>query len=142
MIVSMSILYLDDPEECMANGGGSYKSAIYFFVLAAGIQLVMAFILITHRGESIVKEGFMKLATLGVAGIYSYLAVYFFLFKGCQELIKYWILGNVVIIIFFVAMRVAFIFYKEGKEGFIDAVSRKKQNLSLSVEEVGETAVK
>ena len=104
IIVSFAILYLDEPDECLANGGGSYKSAIYFFVLAAAIQLVVAFILITHRGESIVREGFLYTASLTVAGIYCYLAVYFFLFRGCQELIKYWVLGNVVIIIFFVAM--------------------------------------
>ena len=104
IIVSFAILYLDEPDECLANGGGSYKSAIYFFVLAAAIQLVVAFILITHRGESLVREGLIYTASLTVAGIYCYLAVYFFLFRGCQELIKYWVLGNVVIIIFFVAM--------------------------------------
>lgn len=134
IIVSFAILYLDEPEECSVGNGGSYKSAIYFFVIAAAIQLVMAFILITQRGDSLIKEGFMKICSLAVAGIYCYLAAYFFLFKGCQELIKYWILGNVLIIIFFVALRIAYIVAKEGKQGLYDMVAKKNMNQSNSIE--------
>ena len=135
IIVSLAILYLDDPQECFAAGGGSYKSAIYFFVVAAAIQLLIAFVIVTHRSESSIKEGFMKIASLAVAGIYAYLAAYFFLFSGCQQLIKYWVLGNVSIIIFFVFMRMSYILAKEGKEGLFEAITRKKMNQSISIEE-------
>jgi hypothetical protein len=134
IIVSFAILYLDEPEECAAGTGGSYKSAIYFFVVAAAIQLVMSFVVVVNRGDSLIKEGFMKTATLVVAGIYAYLAVYFFLFKGCQDLIKYWVLGNVLIIIVLVGLRIAYIVAKEGKQGLYDLVLKRNLNQSASLE--------
>jgi len=41
--------------------------------------------------------------SLVVVGLYGYLLVYFFIFKGCEKLIKNWVVGNLIIIVAFVS---------------------------------------
>ena len=46
-----------------------------------------------------------------------YLLVYFFIHSGCEELIKFWVLANLLISIFFTGLRMMYILVKDGKQG-------------------------
>lgn len=78
----------------------------------------MAFVSVMHRKESTTKDNFLKVCSIVVVIIYCYLLAYFFLFKGCEELIKYWVVGNLIIIVAFVALRYAYIILFKGKDAF------------------------
>lgn len=53
---------------------------------------------------------------MSVVGIVTvYLLVYFFIYKGCEELIKFWVLANLLISIVFTVLRMMYILAKEGK---------------------------
>ncbi len=92
----------------------------------------MAYVSVIHRKESKIKNNFMKYGTLVVVGIYGYLLAYFFLFKGCEELIKFWVVGNLIIIVAFVALRYAYIIIFKGRLGFAEAITKSNMNLSSS----------
>lgn len=68
----------------------------------------MAFVAIVFRKKSDAKDWFFRVFTLVVLGIYGYLLVYFFIFNGCEELIKYWVVGNLLIIVAFVVAQILF----------------------------------
>lgn len=53
-----------------------------------------------------------------VAGITLYLLAYFFIYDdGCEELIKFWVLANLLISMSFTALRMGYILIKDGREG-------------------------
>jgi len=84
----------------------------------------MAYVSIIHRKESAAKDSFMKFGTMVVVAIYGYLLAYFFLFKGCEELIKFWVAGNLIIIVAFVVLRYAYIISFKGKLGLKEAITK------------------
>ena len=58
--------------------------------------------------------------------ITGYLLFYFYVYQdGCEELIKFWVLSNLMISISFTALRMAFIFVKLGKTGLKRALSKR-----------------
>ena len=59
-----------------------------------------------------------------VAIVTTYLLVYFFIYKGCEELIKFWVLANLLISIAFTLLRMMYILAKDGKQGLKDAITK------------------
>lgn len=92
----------------------------------------MTYVSVIHRKESTIKNNFMKYGTIVVVAIYGYLLAYFFLFKGCEELIKFWVVGNLIIIVAFVALRYAYIIIFKGRLGFAEAITKSNMNTSTS----------
>ena len=90
----------------------------------------MTYVTIIHKKESEFKDSFLKVSTIIVVVIYGYLLAYFFLFKGCEELIKFWVAGNLLIIVIFVAIRYAYIILFQGKKGLKQAILKSNMNLS------------
>jgi len=129
IIVSLAILWIQDHNYCTSEQG-SYRSSIYYFVAASAIQLVMSYVTIIYKKESEFKDSFIKVSTIIVVVIYGYLLVYFFLFKGCEELIKFWVAGNLLIIVIFVAIRYAYIILFHGKMGLKQAILKSHMNMS------------
>lgn len=78
----------------------------------------MAFVTVIYRKKSDAKDWFLKTMSLIVLGLYGYLLAYFFLFKGCESLIKYWVVGNLVIIVAFVAAKLSYVILFKGKDAF------------------------
>ena len=54
-----------------------------------------------------------------------YLLAYFFIYQGCEELIKFWVLANLIISITFTGLRMTYILAKEGKKGLKAAITKK-----------------
>jgi len=129
IIVSLAILWIQDHNYCTSEQGSS-RSSIYYFVAASAIQLVMSYVTIIYKKESEFKDSFIKVSTIIVVVIYGYLLVYFFLFKGCEELIKFWVAGNLLIIVIFVAIRYAYIILFHGKMGLKQAILKSHMNMS------------
>ena len=50
-----------------------------------------------------------------VCGVSIYLLGYFFVYSGCEELIRFWVLANLTISIAFTGLRMMYILAKEGK---------------------------
>jgi cytosine/uracil/thiamine/allantoin permease len=65
-----------------------------------------------------------------VCGISLYLLSYFFIYTGCEELIRFWVLANLVISIAFTGLRMMYILAREGKKGLKSALSKKKMDES------------
>lgn len=59
-----------------------------------------------------------------VAVVTVYLLVYFFIYEGCEELIKFWVLANLLISIVFTGLRMMYILAKEGKQGLKNAITK------------------
>ncbi|CDW87155.1 UNKNOWN [Stylonychia lemnae] len=125
IIVSLAILYMKDTQ--CGSSDASYQTAIYYFVGACGVQLVMAAVAVVFRGHSDYKDWFLKTMSLVVIGLYGYLLAYFFIFNGCERLIKNWVVGNLVIIVAFVAAQLCYTIIFKGKEAFKEAISKKPQ---------------
>ena len=64
--------------------------------------------------------------------ITGYLLVYFFIYDGCEELIKFWVLGNLIISIAFTVLRMGYVFVSEGKEGLKKAITKERKNFDKS----------
>jgi hypothetical protein len=56
--------------------------------------------------------------------------MYFFIHPGCEELIKFWVLANLIISIFFTGLRMMYILAKEGKQGLKSHITKKALNAS------------
>ena len=73
------------------------------------ISLVGMFVKRDSKG----KEVTVKVCIGVVIGITTYLLVYFFIYKeGCEELIKFWVLANLIITIAFTGLRMLYILAK------------------------------
>jgi hypothetical protein len=59
-----------------------------------------------------------------VAIVTTYLLVYFFIHQGCEELIKFWVLANLLISIVFTGLRMMYILAKDGKQGLKNAITK------------------
>ncbi len=59
-----------------------------------------------------------------VAVVTVYLLAYFFIYTGCEELIKFWVLANLLISIAFTGLRMMYILAREGKEGLKNAITK------------------
>ncbi len=66
-----------------------------------------------------------------MVGIFGYLIVYFFIYSGCEELIEFWVLGNLCIMIAFSVARIAIAFFKHGREGINREISKRYQDNSI-----------
>ena len=86
--------------------------------------MVMAAVAITYRKKTEVKDWFFRVMSLIVVGLYGYLLVYFFIFSGCEDLIKYWVVGNLAIILAFVAFQLMYAVTFKGTEGLQRAISK------------------
>lgn len=68
-----------------------------------------------------------------VAGITVYLLCYFMVYQdGCEELIKFWVLANLMISISFTGLRMFYIYVKLGKEGLRKAISKNTDSKEKS----------
>lgn len=85
----------------------------------------MAFVAIVFREQSEIKDWFFRIFTLIVLGIYGYLLVYFFIFSGCEELIKYWVVGNLLIIVAFVVLRIFYAIATQGSSGLRSSLTKR-----------------
>ena len=85
------------------------------------------------KKESTQKEWVIKVCMGVVCTISIYLLAYFFIFTGCEELIKFWVLANLIISIAFTGLRMMYILAKEGKQGLKTALSKKNKDKSLSI---------
>ena len=74
--------------------------------------------------DTVKRDYFIKVCICIVVGITVYLFVYFFIYKGCEELIKFWVLANLCISIFFTTLRLTYILFKKGKDGLKKAISK------------------
>lgn len=83
----------------------------------------------------------MKACGAAVVGISTYLLIYFFIYtEGCEELVKFWVLANLIISISFTALRMFFVLVKEGKEGLKRALTKhaiKDHSLSFQNQSSG-----
>lgn len=128
---SLGILQIDNRCE---EGQSSYRSSVYWFMAAVGIQLAMGIIAITmKRDPEGRRDNIIKTCGFAVAGITVYLLVYFFIYQdGCEELIKFWVLANLLISIAFTGLRMFYIFVKLGKEGLRKAISKNTDSKEKS----------
>ena len=62
---------------------------------------------------------------MAVIGIFGYLLVYFFIFTGCEELIKFWVLGNLLVMVAIEAVKLVFILIFKGKAEFRNSIRRR-----------------
>jgi hypothetical protein len=82
------------------------------------------------RDSSGRRDFLVKTCGFIVTGISIYLLAYFFILypTGCEQLIKFWVLANLVISISFTGLRVFYIYLRKGREGVKKALSWKNQN--------------
>ena len=117
----MGILAIE-PNTCK---DGSYRSAIFWFLSAVICQLIIAFATVIWRGTNQTKDYIIKICNVAVVCIFGYLLVYFFIFDGCEELIKFWVLGNLWVMIVIGGAKIFFILIFKGKEELKRAMSKK-----------------
>ena len=65
------------------------------------------------------------MAAIGLS-ITVYLLIYFIIFNGCEVLIKFWVLANLLISISFTALQIGYIFFKHGSEGVRKAFEKDR----------------
>ncbi len=104
---------------------GSYRNALVWFMVAISAQLVIGIISTFIRKESNKKDLILKVCMGIVCCISLYLLAYFFIYSGCEELIKFWVLSNLLISIAFTSLRMMYILAREGKKGLKSALSKK-----------------
>jgi hypothetical protein len=79
------------------------------------------------------RDNIIKACGCVVAGITVYLLGYFIVYqKGCEELIKFWVLANLLISIAFTGLRIFYIYIKLGKEGVKRAISKNTDSKDKS----------
>jgi hypothetical protein len=109
---------------------GSFRNALIWFMLAIGAQLVIGILTTFVRNDSTKKDLAIKVCMGIVCGVSIYLLGHFFVYSGCEELIRFWVLANLTISIAFTCLRMMYILAKEGKQGLKTALSKKKLNES------------
>ena len=108
IFVSLGILVIE-PSNC--PGGSSYRSSIYWFLLAVAIQFTREMTNLFWKSKDDLRDKFNKFTTLALIGLFGYLLCYFVIYEGCEELIEFWVLGNLWIMIVFVGAKMAFILW-------------------------------
>ena len=85
------------------------------------------------KRDSKTKDVVIKVCMGVVVCITAYLLIFFFIYQeGCEELIKFWVLSNLIISIVFTGLRMLYILAKQGKDGLKNAISKKRRDISLN----------
>jgi|LauGreDrversion4_2_1035121.scaffolds.fasta_scaffold272696_1 hypothetical protein len=91
-------------------------------VIAA--QLIIAILTTIVRQDFPKKDWIIRVCMTVVGIVTIYLLAYFFINQGCEEMIKFWVLANLLISILFTGLRMVYILAKEGKEGLKNAITK------------------
>ena len=91
-------------------------------VIAA--QLIIGILTTIVRQDFPKKDWIIRLCMTVVGIVTIYLLAYFFIYQGCEEMIKFWVLANLLISILFTGLRMVYILAKEGKEGLKHAITK------------------
>jgi RsiW-degrading membrane proteinase PrsW (M82 family) len=91
-------------------------------VIAA--QLIIGILTTIVRQDFPKKDWIIRLCMTVVGIVTIYLLAYFFIYQGCEEMIKFWVLANLLISILFTGLRMIYILAKEGKEGLKNAITK------------------
>jgi RsiW-degrading membrane proteinase PrsW (M82 family) len=91
-------------------------------VIAA--QLIIGILTTIVRQDFPKKDWIIRLCMTVVGIVTIYLLAYFFIYQGCEEMIKFWVLANLLISILFTGLRMVYILAKEGKEGLKNAITK------------------
>jgi RsiW-degrading membrane proteinase PrsW (M82 family) len=91
-------------------------------VIAA--QLIIGILTTIVRQDFPKKDWLIRLCMTVVGIVTIYLLAYFFIYQGCEEMIKFWVLANLLISILFTGLRMVYILAKEGKEGLKNAITK------------------
>ena len=98
--------------------------------------MVMGLTSIILKKDNLNKDRIITVCTAIVVCVFAYLLVYFFIFEGCEELIMFWVLGNLAVIIAFVIAKMGYILFKQGKEGLRRAISLRNINHDTSKQSI------
>ena len=121
-VVTIVVLIVEFDVQCSSNNGASFKPTICVLLAIHGLQFLFSVLFVYVIKDNLISAVvYILFATITPALMFIYVVISLFTTKGCQILMKNWIITDCIVYIF--------ILLSVG--GWISKIVKKRNNYSL-----------